>query len=44
MAENEVLVKQLRHLETRSDDDRIIGQLQRKIITMRTTYQLFARI
>mgnify|MGYP001164874231 CR=1 FL=1 len=41
--EQELLRKRLRDFEARSDDDRIIGKLQREIITMQTTYRLFAR-
>lgn len=41
--EQELLRKRLQDFEARSDDDRIIGKLQREIITMQTTYRLFAR-
>lgn len=33
----------IRQLEARSDNDRIIGKLQREIISTRTMYRLFAR-
>jgi len=42
-AEQEHLRICLRQFEVRSEDDRIIGKLQREIIMMRTTYRLFAR-
>ena len=44
LIEQELLKKRLRDIEARSDDDRIIGKLQREIIAMRTTYRLFARL
>jgi hypothetical protein len=34
----------IRQLEARSDNDRIIGKLQREIISTRTMYRLFARV
>lgn len=43
LLEGKALTRRVRQLEGNSDDNRIIGKLQREVIAMRTTYRLFAR-
>jgi hypothetical protein len=40
----DTLTQRVLQLEERSDDDLVIGRLQREAIAMRTAYRLFTRI
>ena len=42
-SELEFLRERVSELESRTDDDRLVGKLQRELVAVRTTYKLFAR-
>jgi hypothetical protein len=44
MAEKAALAQCIRELEIKDEDNRIIGKLQREVIALRATFQLFASV